>query len=393
MEQLLDILKYYLDYPEIAQIIDNFEDLPQGCIGRKIDVLTRGFDFSNLANYKFGLVGIAENRNTQNTGTNEAPDKVREAFYKLFPTQNNMRLLDLGNLKVAKTANDTYFAMRDMIEAMVGNHIIPIIIGGGQDLTYAQFKAYQSITDKINLTAIDSFIDLGEIGTPFNSRSYLGKLLTEEGKQLFNFATIASQQCLVPLSSLDMMDKLYFDVFRLGDIHADIKHAEPIIRDSHLVSFDISAIRMSEAPGTLFASPNGLFGNEACQLAWYSGISENVSSFGIYEVNPSLDDRNITIDLAAQLIWYFIDGYNHRVNDFPIFDESKHEVLKYELDVMNHTITFNFSKSSGRWWMKIPNTSGPKHKDLVIACSYEDYKMARDGEVPDRLWRIYQKIN
>ena len=393
MEQLIDILKYYLDYPDLSSITKDCNTLPTGCIGKSIDLLSSDFDFAALSSYKFALLGVTESRNTKNEDCNQAPDKIREAFYQLYPTNFNMHLIDLGNLKMAKTANDTHYAMRDLVEALLENQIIPIIIGGGQDLTYPQFKAYQHLYKKVNLTAIDSYIDLGEIGEPFSARSYMGKILTEDSDQLFNFANLAGQQCLVSPANLDMMDKLYFDVHRLGEIHTNIEQTEPALRDSNLVSFDISAVRMAEAPGSNHATPNGLYGNEACQLAWYAGISENVSSFGIYEVNPMLDERNRTSALAAQLIWYFIDGYYHRVNDFPLFDETKHELLSYDIDVMSHSVTFVFCKSSGRWWMKIPMTDNSKNEDLVIACSYEDYKLACEGEVPNRLWRMYQKIN
>lgn len=393
MEQLIDILKYYLDYTDLNSIIEDAEVLPEGSIGSGIELLSKDFNFSTLSSFHFGLVGVSENRNTENTETFQAPNKVRTSLYKLFQVNTKMKLIDLGNLKEAKTPNDTYFALRDLIGAMLENNIIPIIIGGGQDLTYAQFKAYKHIHKQVNLTAIDSFIDLGDIATPFHARSYIGKILTEEGSQLFNFANLASQQYLISPATFDMMEKLFFDVHSLGEIHQNIENVEPAIRDSHLVSFDISAIRMSEAPGTKFASPNGLFGNEACQLAWYAGISENVSSFGLYEINPALDHRERTSALAAQIIWHFIDGYYHRVNDFPIFDGSKHELLMYDVNVLEHTIQFIYSKSSGRWWMKIPMIPDKKNEEIIIACNYEDYRMAIEGEVPDRLWRIYQKIN
>ena len=38
-------------------------------------------------------------------------------------------------------------------------------------------------------------------------------------------------------------------------------------------------------------SPNGLDGKEICAIARYAGISNKVTSFGIYEYKPSKDDE------------------------------------------------------------------------------------------------------
>ncbi len=393
MEQLIDILKYYLDYQDSILEKPEFDDLSDNCIAHKISILSSDFEFSEIGKFHFALIGVKENRNTENIGCSFGPEKFREAFYQLFPSTSKLRLIDLGDLKEANTVNDTYFALRDLLEALITNGIIPIIIGGGHDLTYAQYKAYQNRGQQISLTTIDSRIDLGEIGLPFNARNFLGKIITEDGQHLFNFTNLAYQQYLVSPADLEMMNKLYFDVQRLGEVQANIRNAEPAIRDSHAISLDIASIRLSEAPGTRLSTPNGLFGNEACQLAWYAGTSENVSSFGIYELNPTIDDRDRTSVLAAQILWHFIDGFYHRANDYPLFDENNHEITVHEIDVLEHKMIFIYSKSSDRWWLKIPESKKNVNKSMIISCNYDDYRVACHGDVPDRLWRIYQKFN
>ena len=97
-----------------------------------------------------------------------------------------------------------------------------------------------------------------------------------------------------------------------------MEEVEPVIRDADMVSFDVSAIRQSEAPGNNNASPNGFYGEEACQIARYAGISDKLTSIGFYEFNPSFDNNHQTAHAVAQMIWYFIDGVVNRKNDFPI---------------------------------------------------------------------------
>jgi formiminoglutamase len=114
-----------------------------------------------------------------------------------------------------------------------------------------------------------------------------------------------------------MLESLNFDCVRLGLARKNIEHLEPILRDADLVSIDVSCIRMSDAPAHANASPNGFSGEELCQIARYAGISDKLTSFGIYEFNPAFDIRHQTAKLLAQTIWCFIDGYYNRRNDHP----------------------------------------------------------------------------
>ena len=70
---------------------------------------------------------------------------------------------------------------------------------------------------------------------------------------------------------------------------------EPLFRDSDVAIFDISAVRQSDAPGTMSPSPNGFYGEEICLLSRYAGISDNLKIFGLFDVNPEFDIRFQTI--------------------------------------------------------------------------------------------------
>ena len=82
-----------------------------------------------------------------------------------------------------------------------------------------------------------------------------------------------------------------FDALRLG-VSKDLKILEPIMRDADIVSVDIGALRFSEAPANKNTSPNGFYGEEICTISRYAGISDKVTSFGIYEYNNLLDNND-----------------------------------------------------------------------------------------------------
>jgi hypothetical protein len=195
--------------------------------------------------------------------------------------------------------------------------------------------------------------------------------------------------------SLRVMDKLYFDVHRLGELSGNIAVAEPVIRNANMISFDMSAIRSSDALGNANAGPNGFNGAEACQIARYAGFNDKLSSIGFYEFNPAYDNNGQTALLLAQMIWYFIDGVYNRKRDFPLNPKSQYIIYKTNLKHGDHELAFVKSKKSDRWWMQVPYPAGgsPNERFHLVPCLYEDYKTAVSGEMPDLWWRTYQKLN
>ena len=110
------------------------------------------------------------------------------------------------------------------------------------------------------------------------------------------------------------MESLYFESYRLGEVSSKIKMVEPIMRDADIVSIDMKSIKASELGSRQKFSPNGFDGREICGISRYAGISNKVSSFGIFEYKSSSEDE-ITEILISQIIWYFIEGFNYRVQD------------------------------------------------------------------------------
>src|ERR1041384_3222256 len=97
---------------------------------------------------------------------------------------------------------------------------------------------------------------------------------------------------------LETMDKIRFDCYCVGSVKENIDEMEPVIRNSSLLSFDISAIAHAYAPAN-FVSPNGLNGEEACVLMRYAGMSPNINSVGIYGYDVQHDKDELTAKQIA----------------------------------------------------------------------------------------------
>jgi formiminoglutamase len=368
-------------------------------LGSKIEVYQTDFPDLDDNQFDVALIGVLEDRNSiNNKGTAKAPDLFRRKFYELNEGNYVTRIVDLGNIKAGNQVSDTYVALKLVVAELIRKNILPIIIGGGQDLTYPQFMAYEELEQKVDLLVVDSHFDLDEnlddtIET--NSASYLNKIFLHQPNYLFNFSNIGYQTFFVNQDSLKVMDKFYFDVHRLGDFTNSVSTAEPIIRNANMISFDISAIRSSDAPGNGNASPNGFYGEDACQIARYAGMNDKLSSIGFYEYNPDHDLKGQTAMLLSQMIWYFIDGFYNRKKEFPMLPKSRYITFRTSLKDGSHELVFVKSKKSDRWWMQVPYPTGSSRnaRHHLVPCRYEDYQLANAGEMPDLWLRTYRKLN
>ena len=360
--------------------------------GQNIEIHTTENGFPDLSGINIAVLGVKDGRGAENNdGCGIDLQYVRKKIYELFPGNWQTKIADLGNIAQGNTLKDTHFAVKSSVEYLLKNKIIPIIIGGGQDITYANYRAYDSLEQTVNLVSVDSRFDLGTLDDPISSKSFLSKVVMEQPNNLFNYSNIGYQTYFNSQEEIALLDNLYFDAFRLGEVK-NVTLVEPIMRDADVVSIDIGCIRQSEAPANNNASPNGFYGEDICAVARYAGISDQVTSFGVYEYNPILDTNFQTACLIAQMIWYFIEGVNARAKDYPFVTKENYQ--KFTV-LLNDDDPINFYKSdkSGRWWMEINLISNNKHKrHALIPCNYKDYEQALNRKMPNRWFKALKKL-
>jgi arginase family enzyme len=378
--------------PVSELVLAHNELLSQQALGRKLRVHSKQQGIPDLEGVNVALIGVLENRNDYNyIGEEFQLNEIRKAFYSLFPGSWNTVIADLGDINQGESVEDTYFALKTTVTILIQKKIIPVIIGGSQDLTYANYRAYDAIIPMINIVNIDCKFDLGDSNKPIKNNSFVGKIILDQPYNLFNYATIGYQTYFNSQEEIDLMDKLYFESYRLGQVSKDVAIVEPVLRDANIVSLDLSSIKSAEVSLNQKYSPNGFDGKEICSISRYAGISNKVSSFGIYEYKPSKDDE-ITSMLIAQIIWYFVEGVNFRITDDDFTDENSYQ--KYITLVDEQELIFFKSNKTGRWWIEIPflteiNTKLRRH--TLLPCMHQDYLDACNNKVPDRWYKAFQK--
>jgi arginase family enzyme len=337
-------------------------------------------EIPDLSDIDLVIVGVNEFRGNGFIATENSADAIRKKFYELHYWHKEISIADIGNIKVGASLNDSYSALSIVLKELFQLKKTVIIIGGSHDNTLAQYFAYKDLNKIIDATVVDATIDLRSEST-LRSENFLMEMLTSEPNMVRHYNHIGFQSYFVHPRMLETMDKLRFDCFRVGTVKEDLEEMEPVIRNSDLLSFDIAAIKNSDAPSSN-CSPNGLTGEEACTLVRYAGMSSSISSIGFYGYDESKDSQHLSALQIAQMIWYFIDGKSR----------SRKEALLNETQNFNqfHTAfaevdtVFLQSKKTGRWWMQLPDKK-------MIACSYKDYLFASNNEIPERWLRAQER--
>jgi arginase family enzyme len=255
-----------------------------------------------------------------------------------------------------------------------------VILGGSHDLTLAQYYSFSENQKTIEAVGVDAIIDIN-LDSPFRADNFMMELLTSEPNYMRHYNHIGFQSYFVHPRMLETMDKLRFDCFRVGHAKEKLEEMEPVIRNCHLFSFDISSIAHSFAPANSL-SPNGFSGEEACTLMQYAGMSRNLSNLGIYGYRPERDNEFLTAKQIGHMLWYFLDGRSRGSREALM--EDRESFNEFHTAFAEVETIFLQSKKTGRWWMQLPDKK-------FIACSENDYQTASSNGIPERWLRAQER--
>lgn len=375
--------------PVEDKILAHCELLPDQSLGKNIHKHTVRDGLPVLAIASIAIIGVKESRNAYEKKMDKLDvSAIRLQLYKLLMGNWNSTIVDMGDIEEGDTVEDTYFIVKQIVAGLLEENIITIIIGATQDITYPAYRSFDGLKSMINLVAIDSRFDFGMDDELISSHSYMSKIITDKPNNLFNFSNIGYQSYFNAQEEIDLMERLFFDAYRLGDLIGDIKLAEPVLRNAHMVSLDARSIKASEVGYTESFSPNGFSGREICAIARYAGISDNLQVFGLYEMENSAQSNQ----LMAHIIWYFIEGTNFRVNESPYHNGNNFN--KYTVPTETEQLTFYKSHFTDRWWVEVPSilqTNTKSESTSLLPCTEKDYLDACDQNIPERWFKAYKK--
>ena len=254
-------------------------------------------------------------RNKGRIGAAKAPNEIRRYFANLpYHFNDNVKIIDAGNTiceatNLESAQNELGRYINNILEA----NAFPVILGGGHETLYGHYlgaRSYLGKSASLGIINIDAHFDMRDdslpsSGTMFKqildedkNASYLVLGIQKYGntKKLFNTAHKYNCKYI-----LEEEIENYSETFRVIDDFC--KNHDAII-----FTLCTDAICADAVPGVSAPTPFGLDKKVVRKLIRYISRKENLLSFDISEVNPSLDQDGKTSRLAAYLVAEFISN-------------------------------------------------------------------------------------
>ena len=376
----LDLLK-----PVSDSLIDELnENYLQGSIYKKLAIHSSSFGIPDLESTNVCIIGLDEYRNSFFQSATQDLDSLRREFYKLKFSNWKLSISDLGNLPNGNTVDDTYHALYEICKELLSKKIVLIIIGGSNDLIYPIFKSFDSYSNKVNIVSIDNQFDLYQESELVSGRTYMNKIIIDDSNSLNDFTNIGYQRHLCSHDELQLMEKLFFEYISLGEISENNMKAEPIMRNSNIVGFDMKSLSFSASFDQTQGNPNGIDPRLACILTKYAGQSNKTNFLGLFE----LSNNKVSSKLYSEIIWYFLDGVDKRIIESDFNDSQTFN--KYIVQTSGRDIIFYKSKISEKWWMLVDTS---KNKSIsYLPCLESDYLEALNDNIPIRWLKATKRV-
>ncbi len=313
---------------EPAKIQFNETPLPQGDL--RLRHLIRPYEGQPV---QTGLLGVPTDAGVVQGGGRAGaalgPNAVREQLKRYGVAYNFERQVDLSSVAVAdfgdlipdeKSVEGTHQRLTNVVAAIVRLGAIPILLGGGHDLTFGGVRGLaEGATDAIGGLTIDAHFDVRETvngvvtsGTPF--RNILERIETVRGD---HFIEIGGNGLVNDKAHFDYLIMKKSRLFSLAETRQ--KGIGPIIEKALQIaghgtekifcSIDLDSVAQAFAPGVSAPSPEGFTPEEVSLAAYLMGLHPKTAYFDIMELNPTFDQDGRTARLAAGLILHFLTGF------------------------------------------------------------------------------------
>ncbi|HXG85915.1 MAG TPA: formimidoylglutamase [Pyrinomonadaceae bacterium] len=254
-------------------------------------------------------------RNKGRTGAAFAPDAIRTQFYKLSNFGISRRIFDIGNTTILENLEETHEIHTQIVKRILKDGKKIIVLGGGNDISYADGKAMAEVFGAENWIGIniDAHFDV-RADFPRNSGTPYRQLLEEKLIKPANFYEFAwqpqvnspvyfehLQNLRINLTSLEEVQNLKLSIQDILKNQID-KRDEP---KNIFFGFDVDSVRASDAPGVSAPSPLGLTAEEFIESAKFAGENRRTRIIEFTEANPNFDIDHRTTKLVAAAVHKF----------------------------------------------------------------------------------------
>ena len=312
-------------------------------------------------------------------------EKFRTRFYSLHYGDWKQKIIDLGKFNYGHSIEDSNFALKEITKKLSGLGIFIICIGGNSSLLNVVSESLSENNNYLNIVSVDKILGIDSETNEISNTNYISHLIQSDNLKLNFFCNLGYLRHLNSFYKIELLRKIKFDMLSLGDLRFEFSEAEPIMRDSHIVNFNLESLK-SNAINFKLTSPNGLTAFEACNLSRYAGISSSMKIVCFNNVKSTIECNSV----LSEMIWYSIEGYNNRYDD-NFLNES--DFIYYYVEVEGHNFKFYKNKISKRWWVEYISEGIISIDKDIIPCSENDYKLSQNSIISERIIkRLKSKI-
>lgn len=236
----------------------------------------------------------------KNIGSEKAPDKILECLKNISIKDDGKSLVyEVGSIPI----NSSNIEETNLnIENSEGD----LFIGGDHSITYSLFKSLSKKYKNAGLVMFDAHPDCENNFSPPSHEDFI-QVLIEQG------ILKKENLILIGLRNIDKKEYYYLKdnnikYYTVKQLTENIEEASDVIMETSrkfealYVSIDIDVVDPSQAPGTGYPEPSGLYVRELIYLVNRLKMLKNLKRVDLVEVNPDKDVNNITSKLAARII-------------------------------------------------------------------------------------------
>ena len=282
-----------------------------------------------LASGDIAIIGVGYDLGvTGNPGTRFGPDKVREVSAKFLTYERDIFTLkgrgwynadlgrtilkdraihDLGNIPsiISEEPRRFYDRCFEAGKKVFETRALPVFIGGDHSITAPLFKAacqtHQGPITLVHLDAHTDWADLSE-GSCHHHGNFLRQVVEEHPRvKVFQYG-IRGFCGSVPGGNIWTVTQSNVSVGAPGQTFQIPEHSLCYI------SLDIDVLDPAFAPGVGTPVPLGMTPRELLKLLIAIAKNNTIVGIDVVELNPLLDQNDVTASLAVHLLMPFLDS-------------------------------------------------------------------------------------
>ncbi len=277
------------------------------------------------------IVGVPQDlgveRNGGRAGAAGGPEAIRRRFYRLTPFDVERDrevpkdyLYDLGDIDCGCELERVHERLADVVQAIAASGRVPIVLGGGHDITYGAFCGVHAVHGTLGVFNFDAHLDVRPPSPSRNSGTSFRMLIDEEKIDTSRAIEFGIQPFANARKHVEWFREVggiirTLETIRRVGVESSLSATLRVAHrgsSKYYGTLDLDGVRGAEAPGVSAPMPDGFAAADLMATARALGEDPYCVALDLAEMNPTYDQDEMTARLAAHAIARFVSGMLNR---------------------------------------------------------------------------------